>query len=406
MWRAIDAAPRERQTPASLSLACPPRRLSDPGTLAAKRCLTTPQTADVDRPTRRWQTSAAPTSPRITLAVTLGSRCQPGARVVGRRRTRRCRPLSRMAPRQPRTTSPRAPQKSRSRSALPSSMPEPLPASPFSTLSKPPLPPILRWAGSKRQLLPALIRLAPTEYGRYIEPFTGSASLFFALRPRHAILGDINYELIDTYHAIRSHPRLVHRGVVALPPHMTNYYRVRRLTPDSLDSIRRAVRFVYLNRLCFNGVYRTNRSNHFNVPRGRSTGGFPNLSAFLRVAAALRTAYLVAADFETTARYARAKDFVYLDPPYDTRTRPRYGEYGYGTFLHTDLGRLIEVMKVLDRRGARVLLSYADVPFLRRPRPGWHARRLTARRHVAGFARHRHNVRELLLANYPLPELP
>src|SRR5579859_6326272 len=193
--------------------------------------------------------------------------------------------------------------------------------------------PLLRWAGSKRALLPMLVSCVPAQFGTYIEPFAGSACLFFAIRPRCAVLGDFNAELIATYTAIRRHPRLVARHVATWGSSSEEYYGVRALDPDTMPDIMRAARFVYLNRRCFNGVYRTNRHGQFNVPIGTRIGRMPAEKDFYRCSVALRPASLLSCDFDVTLRSARHGDFAYLDPPYSTSTRPNYGEYGYGAFM-------------------------------------------------------------------------
>jgi DNA adenine methylase len=259
---------------------------------------------------------------------------------------------------------------------------------------------IIRWAGSKRSLLPILLSCVPPQFSRYVEPFAGSGTLFFALKPNRAVLGDLNGELIQTYAILRDHPRLLHRRTAALPNNDQCYYRVRRQSPTQLPRFEAAVRFLYLNRYCFNGVYRTNRNNEFNVPRGASTGSLPSEAAFYRAAIALRRAELRAGDFATTLADIQEGDFVYIDPPYDTASRPRYGEYGYGSFSSADLPRLVQALVNIDRAKAYFLLSYADTAPLRLLAQAWWQRRLIVRRHVAGFAEDRSRVRELLVSNY------
>src|SRR5947208_694046 len=125
--------------------------------------------------------------------------------------------------------------------------------------------PLLRWAGSKRKLIPQLLRHVPEGFDRYIEPFGGSACLFFALRPDRAIIADLNQELIETYRTLRSHPKLVHRAVFNMPRTKRYYYAIRDRTPQALSDVEKAARFLYLNRNCFNGVYRLNHAGCFNV---------------------------------------------------------------------------------------------------------------------------------------------
>ena len=152
--------------------------------------------------------------------------------------------------------------------------------------------PVFRWAGSKRKVLPQLLQCVPKEYARYVEPFAGSGCLFFALRPSIAVLGDINADLIGAYLVIRDHPRLVARAAHGFKRDRDTYYRLRSTAPDSLIPVERAARFVYLNRYCFNGVYRVNRSGLFNVPMGTRTGGIPCESDFYRCSLALKRAEL------------------------------------------------------------------------------------------------------------------
>ena len=184
--------------------------------------------------------------------------------------------------------------------------------------------PILRWAGSKRQILPTLIANEPERYGAYLEPFAGSSCLFFALQPDRAVIGDFNTELIDAYQVIADAPRAVARALSEMPTDPDFYYELRARDVPSLSRVARASRFVYLNRFSFNGVYRTNRKGAFNVPRGRKTGSLPTVESLVAVAKVLKNATLVCGDFENTLSYAKRGDFVYMDPPYrldETRMR-------------------------------------------------------------------------------------
>ncbi|MCL4553360.1 MAG: Dam family site-specific DNA-(adenine-N6)-methyltransferase [Candidatus Marsarchaeota archaeon] len=263
-------------------------------------------------------------------------------------------------------------------------------------------PPFLRWAGSKRKLVPRLIELTPPKFERYFEPFAGSACLFFALNPGRAVLGDANHQLITTYTAVREHPRLVARIAAQLEDTESEYYRLRRLSPDDLRPIERAARFIYLNRHCFNGVYRTNLKGEFNVPRGSRTGRLPREKDFYRCSFALRSAELRAADFQDCVKDVGEGDFVYLDPPYATRLRRGVGEYGYGCFGRDDLTRLCECLRKIDRVGGTFLLSYCECPEIADVLPGWYHSTIRVRRHVAGFGQHRNEVSEVIISNRPL----
>lgn len=264
-----------------------------------------------------------------------------------------------------------------------------------------PLRPILRWAGSKRKLVQTLIAQAPPRFDRYIEPFCGSACLFFHMRPADAILGDQNTALIQTYRTLRRHPRLVARRVAAFGGG-DSYYAVRASDPHRCTDVDQAARFVYLNRFCFNGVYRTNRSGAFNVPRGTNTGKVPSELEFYRAAVALRSADLRAGDFETCLEGVKRGDFVYLDPPYGSSTRECYGEYGYDCFSSRDLDRLAVCLKRLDAAGAQFLLSFRRTRELLRRVKEFSVVHLKVRRHVAGFALSRATAAEVLVRNYDI----
>lgn len=259
--------------------------------------------------------------------------------------------------------------------------------------------PLFRWAGSKRKLLPQLLAHVPASLSRYIEPFAGSGCLFFALCPTKAILGDINRDLIDAYGVIRDHPRLVARALHRFRDDERTYYRLRSLSPSILSPIDRAARFTYLNRHCFNGVYRINRAGCFNVPRGTRTGRLPSEAEFWRSSYALKRADLRPVDYRDCLADVRTGDFVYLDPPYASRRRNTHGEYGYNCFSEGNLPELLWVLRKIDRARATFLLSYSvHSAFVDLPAT-WCTKIVRVRRHVAGFAKDRHIVQEILVSN-------
>lgn len=262
--------------------------------------------------------------------------------------------------------------------------------------------PILRWAGSKRQILPTLVANTPKQYGAYLEPFAGSACLFFALQPERAVIGDFNTELIAAYQIIAKAPKAVALALSKMPTDPEFYYELRARDTTGLARVARAARFVYLNRFSFNGVYRTNRKGLFNVPRGKKTGALPTPESLVAAAKALENATFVSGDFEKTLEIAKRGDFVYMDPPYrldETRMR---GEYGYGAFSSSDLERLADVLVTLDRCGVKFLLSYKYRRGFHKSMQRWHLLTQLVRRHVGGFTDRRRKVRELLVSNYPL----
>jgi DNA adenine methylase len=260
--------------------------------------------------------------------------------------------------------------------------------------------PFLRWAGSKKKLLPDLQTFWNGKSGKYIEPFMGSACFFFAIEPKAAVLGDTNEELVETFEAVRDDPIAVHNYLRPLARNEATYYKVR----DSWDchgkSARTAARFIYLNRLCFNGIYRTNTQGKFNVPYGGGpTGSFPSLKQLREISKALQKATLCKSDFEETLDAATSGDFVYLDPPYSVENRRVFKQYGSAVFGLSDLERLARRLIELDKSGVFFVLSYAMCEEALRLFSCWKIRRRMTTRNVSGFAEHRRRAVELLVTN-------
>jgi DNA adenine methylase len=260
--------------------------------------------------------------------------------------------------------------------------------------------PIFRWAGSKRKLLPILIKNIPNSYNRYVEPFCGSACLFFAIQPKKAILGDMNSELISAYQTIRQYPCEVAKLASNIPNDKKTYFEIRAQHQDTLDVISRAVRFIYLNRYCFNGVYRTNLSGEFNVPMGSRTGGIPSELRFLHCAEALNTADLYSGDFETVFSHLKDGDFLYIDPPYSKPGSKHGGEYGPISFQYSDIERLLSFLNRSEQLGVNFLLSYSNDAGLIAALPNnWKIKDIKVKRHVSGFSQYRLDASEILISN-------
>ncbi len=258
----------------------------------------------------------------------------------------------------------------------------------------------LRWAGSKRSLLTQLRSYWPAQGHRYVEPFCGSACLFFDLQPGSAVLGDLNEELLFAFRAIQRDPYVVLECVRRLPRGKSGYYSVRAMQPSSLAIAERAARFLYLNRYCFNGIYRTNLAGNFNVPYGPPRSGKPpDEAAIVSASAALKSAVLVHGDFEKTLEHVQPGDFVYLDPPYYMESRRVFREYGPGAFALSDLKRLKTQLNRLDDIKAAFVVSYADCTEARDLLRRWSPRRIPTRRHIAGFSGHRRTAYELIACN-------
>jgi DNA adenine methylase len=179
----------------------------------------------------------------------------------------------------------------------------------------------LRWAGSKQKLLPYLSEYWNPSYNRYVEPFMGSAKLFFRLAPKQALISDLNAELIEVYNQIKEDPLSVYQALSEYNISSEDYYLIRAQNPATLDVTQRTARFLYLNRLCFNGLYRTNKNNQFNVPYSgevpKQICDFANLQ---NVSERLQHCQIIQGDFEAIiTNNIQENDFVYLDPPYAVR---------------------------------------------------------------------------------------
>lgn len=262
-------------------------------------------------------------------------------------------------------------------------------------------PPFLRWAGSKRRLLPVLQTFWTKHHKRYIEPFAGSACLFFAIKPPKAILGDLNPELIATYIEVKYRIGAVLRELKTLQPEdKQEYLRLRGIDIGTLSPPARAARFIYLNRYCFNGIYRTNLAGQFNVPySGVRCGSVPQDGVFEKCSNRLRQARFVRGDFERVLKLAQKGDLVYMDPPYAVRARRVFSEYDPSTFTSEDIARLRLWMERLNAAQINFVVSYAESDEADVLRKNFSYETVSVRRHVAGFAAHRASSNELLISN-------
>lgn len=266
--------------------------------------------------------------------------------------------------------------------------------------------PVLKWAGGKGRLLAELLTRIPTEFNTYHEPFIGGGALFFALagqrRVGRAYLADANGPLIDVYLALRDH---VAEVIAILNSHVYEreyYYRVRAQRPEELSLPQRAARVIYLNKTCYNGLYRENRRGEFNVPFGRYKNPTicdeTNLRAASRV---LQGVDIARRPFTTTLDYAKAGDFVYFDPPYHplsaTANFTGYDRNGFGP---DDQRRLRDVFAALGQRGVRAMLSNSDTPFIRELYAGFPVDQVFVARAVNSKANGRGKVAEVIVRNY------
>jgi DNA adenine methylase len=205
---------------------------------------------------------------------------------------------------------------------------------------------------------------------------------------------------MDAYRAIRENPGEVFAAIERIPLGKRSYYRERAKRPELLSSFERAGRFIFLNRFCFNGLYRTNLSGEFNVPYSASrTGTLPTLQDLGAAAHRLRSADLRNCDFAETIEETVSGDFIYADPPYAVSTRRIFREYHPESFTVSDIPRLADCLKRADRRGVRIVLTYADASEFRRSFSDWQLLAVRTPRNISGFAKHRRSAIELIATN-------
>ncbi len=274
------------------------------------------------------------------------------------------------------------------------------------------LQPFLKWAGGKRQLLPEIRKYVPKRYKLYFEPFVGAAAVLFDIQPRAAIINDANAELINCYHVLKRDPEAL---IAKLSEHKENndkkyFYRLRQLDREPsfalLSDIERAARIIYLNKTCYNGLFRVNSQGQFNVPFGNYTN--PNIVDEVVIRAASR--YLTEADvaisnddFAAAVNGAGRGDFVYLDPPYDpVSDTSSFTGYNLNSFDKKEQRRLKDLCDDLTRRGCKVLLSNSATDFIRDlygDRTRYTIVEVEANRNINSVGTGRGKINELLILN-------
>lgn len=266
--------------------------------------------------------------------------------------------------------------------------------------------PIVKWAGGKTKLLDQLMAARPRAYRRYFEPFLGGGALFFQLAPQNAVLNDQNEDLVNMYRCVAWNVEGVIRR---LAKHRSqhceeHYYGVRSKWNDRKrrsSDVARAAAFIYLNKTCYNGLWRVNSKGLFNVPMGRYEA--PQVFDAERLRAAsrvLQKADLVAGNYAECLEEAGAGDFVYLDPPYHPVTdTANFTSYTAGSFDEEDQRELAGVARALAARGCAVMVSNSDTPFIRRLYRGFHIQTVRVARAINSKASSRGAVNEVLVSN-------
>jgi DNA adenine methylase len=259
--------------------------------------------------------------------------------------------------------------------------------------------PFLRWAGSKRAVAAQIVPHLPANFGRYWEPFVGGGTLFFLLRPDAATLADACGPLMATYDVVRDDPARVSDLLMKMPVDRETYYEVRGTSPQ-LGTAEHAARFIYLNKLCWNGLYRVNSSGKFNVPYGRPKSANLGDPLDLKACAeqlAKPDVSLQGGDFAHVIRDAEPGDLVYLDPPYATSYRnTMFIDYNEVLFSWADQQRLASLALELRARGVHVLVTNAACSAVRDLYQGFEVVDLVRHSTIAGNAAKRGITSELL----------
>ena len=271
--------------------------------------------------------------------------------------------------------------------------------------------PFVKWVGGKRGLLSQIIPFVPKEFGNYFEPFVGGGALFFELyslgllKDKKAYLFDINSELINAYNIVKSNPvALIENLKEFREKHSKEFYfEVRSWDREEnflqRSEIERASRFIYLNKTCFNGLYRVNSKGHHNVPMGSYKN--PNICdefVIYGASEALQKATIVNASYKNVLLYAQANDFVYFDPPYYPLTQTsNFTAYNENTFLDKEQIELFEVFKELHEKDVFVAHSNSDTDFIKNLYDEFYIEEIQANRFINSKGSGRGKISEILI---------
>lgn len=273
--------------------------------------------------------------------------------------------------------------------------------------------PFVKWAGGKRQILDKLIKYVPEDFNTYYEPFVGGGALFFELSPKNAVINDSNEELINVFRCIKDEEKLT-KMCNELNHHEANhseeyYYKIRNIDRDKnkfnrLSDYKRAARTIYLNKTCFNGLYRVNSKGEFNVPFGKklkvNTYEGQNIGiihAYLN----FNNIKILSIDFEEAVKDAKEGDFIYFDPPYDSDTST-FNSYTEDGFSKDEQIRLSNVFKNLSDRGCYVMLSNHNTVLINELYKDFYIHKITAKRNINSNGKKRGKVEEVIITNYEI----
>lgn len=271
--------------------------------------------------------------------------------------------------------------------------------------------PFVKWAGGKRQVINELLKYVPDEFDTYYEPFVGGGALLFELSPKKAVINDSNEELMNVYNVLCNEEKFK-KMCNLLNSYETKhseefYYNIRnkdrsKTSFNRLSDYTRAARTIYLNKACFNGLYRVNSKNEFNVPFGKKThvntyegSNLITVSNYLT----MNDVKILSVDFEEAVKDAKKGDFVYFDPPYDSDTKS-FTSYTETGFDKSEQTRLARVFKELDKKGVYVMLSNHSTVLVNELYKGYHIYTIEAKRNINANGKKRGKVEELIITNY------
>ena len=269
--------------------------------------------------------------------------------------------------------------------------------------------PVLKWVGGKRQLLPSIKPMLPKRITSYCEPFVGGGAVLFDLQPKKAIVNDINSDLILVYTVIRDNVEALIELLETYPNEEGFYYELRNIDReqekyDKLSEIERAARVIFLNKTCYNGLYRVNNAGEFNSPFGKyKNPNIVNAPVLRAVSAYFNSSEITfsTTDFELVLEQVRRGTFVYLDPPYDpVSDTSSFTGYSKGGFSREQQIQLRECCDRLNARGVKFMLSNSATDFIREQYSNYHITIVQAKRAINSVASKRGDVDEVIITNY------
>ena len=271
--------------------------------------------------------------------------------------------------------------------------------------------PFVKWAGGKRQIIDKLKQYAPDEYNTYYEPFVGGGALLFELSPKKAVINDYNEELMNVFKCIKDETKFskmcteLNRYEVAHSEEF--YYEMRSKDKEKakylkMPDYKKAARTIYLNKACFNGLYRVNKNNEFNVPFGKKT----KVNTYDGQNLGIIHSYLnfnditiQSIDFEESVKSAKKGDFIYFDPPYDSETGT-FNDYTENGFGKEEQVRLARVYKELADKGCYVMLSNHNTNLIKELYKDYNIHHIEAKRNINSNGKKRGKVEEVIITNY------